>query len=185
VAPITEAEWFAHRQSTEMLGLLRDRACENDLRRFAIACCRRIWRHIHDDRSRRAVEMAELDINGRLAAEERLAVARGAAQALAEASAELDIRSNGHLYHAAWAAALCLHTDGVPLRTRVDDPSIPGAFDCAMYVAVNCAYAAAIHRVHPIHSKAQKHAQLAVETDAEYAEQCHLVRAIFGYPFAP
>ncbi len=114
--------------------------------------------------------------------EVRKAVARGAAQALAKASAKLDIRSNGHLYHAALAAALCLPTDGVPLRTRAHDPSIPEAFNCAMFVAVNCAYAAAIQRVHPIHSIAQKHAQLAVETDAEHAEQCHLLRGIFGYP---
>jgi hypothetical protein len=185
VSPITDSEWLAHTQSTEMLGLLRDRASEKDLRRFAVACCRRIWPHLNDERSRRAVEMAELDIEGRLTAEERLAVARGAAQALAEVSAKLDIRSNGHLYHAALAAALCLHTDGVPLRTRVDDPSISGAFDCALFVAVHCAYAAAIHRVHPIRPIAQKHAQLAVETEAEYAEQCHLLRGIFGYPFAP
>jgi hypothetical protein len=118
-------------------------------------------------------------------AEERLAAARGAAQVLAEASAKLDIRSNGHRYHAALAAALCLHTDGVPLPTRVDDPFIPTAFDCALFVAVHCAYAAAIHRVHPNHPLAQKHAQLAVETEAEYAEQCHLLRGVFGYPFAP
>ena len=33
VVPITESEWLAHTQSTEMLGRLRDRACEKDLRR--------------------------------------------------------------------------------------------------------------------------------------------------------
>ena len=66
-----------------------------------------------------------------------------------------------------------------------DNPVLSGAFDCAMLVAVHCAYAGAIYRVHPIHSKAQKHAQLAVETDAEYAVQCHLLRGIFGYPFRP
>jgi hypothetical protein len=184
VAPITESEWLAHTQSTEMLGLLRDRASERDLGRFAVACCRRIWPHLHDERSRRAVEMAVRHIDGRLTAEERLSAARGAAQALAEASARLDIRSNGHLYHAAFAAALCLHTDGVPLCTRVDNPVITEAFDCAMLVAIQSAYAAAIHRVHPIRPIAQKHAQLAVETEAEYAEQCHLLRGIFGYPFA-
>jgi hypothetical protein len=183
VAPITESEWLAHTQATEMLGLLRDRACEKDLWLFAIACCRRIWPHIHNERSRRAVEMAELDIDGRLAAEARLAAAAGAAQALAEASDKPDIRSNGHLYHAAWAAALCLYTDGVPLRTRVDNPVLSGAFDCAMLVAVHCAYAGAIYKVDRIQSIVQKGAQLAVETDAEYAEQCHLLRGIFGYPF--
>jgi hypothetical protein len=184
VAPITESEWLAHTQSTEMLGLLRDRDSEKDLWRFAVACCRRIWPHLHDERSRRAVEMAERDIDGRLTAEERFSAARGAALALTEASARLDIRSNGHLYHAAFAAALCLYTDGVPLQTRVDNPVITGAFDCAMLVAVHCAYAGAIYKVHPIHSKAQKHAQLAVETEAEYAEQCHLLRGIFAYPLA-
>src|SRR4051794_11810199 len=112
VTRITESEWLAHTQSTEMLGLLRDRASEKDSRRFAVACCRRIWPHLHDERSQRAVEMAELDIEGRLRAEERLAAARGAAQALAEVSEKLDIRSNGHLSHAARAAALCLYTEG-------------------------------------------------------------------------
>src|SRR5262249_31684613 len=106
VAPIAESEWQAHTQSTEMLGLLRDRASVKDLRLFAIACCRRIWPYINDERSQRAVEMAGLDVDGRLAAGERLAAARGAAQALTEAFDDLDIRSTGHLYHAAWAAAL-------------------------------------------------------------------------------
>ncbi len=58
MAPITESEWMAHTQSTEMLGLLRDRASEEDLTRLSVACCRRIWPHLHDERSRRAVELA-------------------------------------------------------------------------------------------------------------------------------
>ena len=53
-----------------------------------------------------------------------------------------------------------------------------------MLVAIQCAYAAAIQRALPIHPIAQMHAQLAVETEAEYAEQCHLLRGIFAYPFA-
>ena len=77
MAPITESEWLAHTQSPEMLGLLRDRACEKDLSRFAVACCHRIWPHLHDERSRRAVEMAERDIDGWLTMEERIAAARG------------------------------------------------------------------------------------------------------------
>jgi hypothetical protein len=53
---ITEAEWLACTQSTDMLGWLSlsQRASEADLRRFAVACCRRIWEHLVDERSRRA-----------------------------------------------------------------------------------------------------------------------------------
>jgi hypothetical protein len=97
----------------------------------------------------------------------------------------LDNRGNGHLYHAAWTSALCLHTAQLPLRTRIDDPTITGAFDCAMLAALHCAYAAGITKVNAVHSKTQTHAQVEVETNAEYAEQCHLLRDIFGYPFDP
>ncbi len=174
VVAITEADWLSCTQSTTMLGWLRNKASERNLRLFMIACCRRIWPHIVDERSRRAVELAELDVDGRLADDERVASARAAADALAEAFANLDIRSNGHLYHAAWAAALCSHTAQVPLHTPIYKPAISGAFDCAMVAAINCAYAAAISKVHAIDSKIEKHARLATETDAEYAAQCHL-----------
>jgi hypothetical protein len=186
---IREAEWLACTQSTDMLGWLSvsQRASEADLRRFGAACCRRIWEHLVDERSRRAVELAEIDVEGRLGAEERLAAAQAAAAALAEARRNLDIHTNGHVYHAAWAAALCLATPEVPLPTPTPgrSPEISGAFDRAVHTAVNSAYAAAISRVIGIPSKSQMHAQLEVECDAEYAAQADLIRAIFAYPFGP
>jgi hypothetical protein len=180
---ISESEWMSYTQSTTMLGLLRGKASDRNLRLFAIACCRRIWPHIADERSRRAVELAGLDVDGLVSAEERLAAARGAADALADAFDKLDNRSNGHLYHAAWAAALCLHTSQIPLRTPVDKPALSGTFDCTMLAAVNSAYAAAIAKVDATSPKDQRHAQLEVDTNAEYAAQCDLLRDIFGYPF--
>jgi hypothetical protein len=186
---ITEAEWLACTRSTKMLGWLSisQSASETDLRRFAVACCRRIWEHLVDERSRRAVELAELDVQGRLGAEERLVAAQAAAAALAEAHRKLDIRTNGHLHHAAWAAALCLGTPEVPLPmpTPGRSPETFGAFDYAQLAAVNSAGAAAISRVIGIPSKSQMHAQLEVECNAEYAAQAHLIRAIFDYPFGP
>jgi len=185
VVAITEAEWLSCTRSTTMLAWLRTKASERNLRLFMIACCRRIWPHLADERSRRAVELAELDVDGRLGDDERVASAGAAADALAEAFENLDIRCNGHLYHAAWAAALCSHTAQVPLDNLPHHSAISGAFDCAVQAAVHSAAAAAISKVHAIDSKIEKHARLAAETDAEYAAQCDLLRDIFGYPFEP
>jgi hypothetical protein len=63
----SEEDWLSCGCSTTMLGWLRDTASERDLRLFMIACCRRIWPLIADERSRRAVELAELDVDGKLA----------------------------------------------------------------------------------------------------------------------
>jgi hypothetical protein len=181
---ITEDEWKSFKLSITMLDLLRPKASEVNFRRFMIACCRRIWTCIVDERLRNAVEVAELDVEGRLGDDERNGAARSAALALAEASERLDIRrGNGHLYHAAWAAAICAYTPEVPLETPRYKPELAGAYDCAVNVAINSAYAGAIAKVHGIESKAELHDRVTAETDAEYAAQCDLVREIFGYPF--
>ena len=55
-----EAEWLACTQPLKMLHFLRRRASERKFRLFACGSCRRIWRCLPDERSRRAVEVAEL-----------------------------------------------------------------------------------------------------------------------------
>ena len=93
-----------------------------------------------------------------------------------------NFRHNGHLYHAAWAAALCFHSDQVPLQTPISKPAISGTFDCGMDVALNCANAAAISRIHGLDSKLEMYARLQAETDDELAAQCELVRDLFDFP---
>ena len=56
---MTEAEWLTSASPKAMLALLAGTSSPRKLRLFACACCRRVWRLLSDERSRRAVEANE------------------------------------------------------------------------------------------------------------------------------
>lgn len=57
---MNEVDWLASTSPIPMLEFLRGKVSERKLRLFACACCRRFWHLIADERSRAAVETAEI-----------------------------------------------------------------------------------------------------------------------------
>ncbi len=75
---MTEAEWLACDNPTQMVGYLRGNASDRKIRLLGSLCCRCHWHLLTDGRIRAAVEMAELWADG-LATEAQLEAAESAA----------------------------------------------------------------------------------------------------------
>jgi hypothetical protein len=75
---MTEDDWLTYEQPQPMLRHVRERVTARKLRLFAVACCRRIWPMLTDERSRHAVEVAEHVADGQVRRKEQAAAALAA-----------------------------------------------------------------------------------------------------------
>jgi hypothetical protein len=85
---MTEAEWLACAHPEPMLDFLRGWISDRQLRLFAVACCRRIWPLLTDERSRQAITIAERSADGLADEQELQAAATEARGAIQDGEAE-------------------------------------------------------------------------------------------------
>src|SRR5947209_5976328 len=72
---MTEAEWLSGADPDRMLAFLSGKVSDRKLRLLLCACCRRVWDQLPDERSQRAVQVAEWYADGQVT-EYELAEAR-------------------------------------------------------------------------------------------------------------
>jgi hypothetical protein len=117
-------EWLRSDDSEVMRQDFRMEATERKVRLFAVACCQRVWHLLEDERSRRAVMIAEQFADGLASESERAEAHSAAGEAQQNAEAVLgENRDDFHsaasvIYHAARAARLTSEKD---CRLWVDD----------------------------------------------------------------
>jgi hypothetical protein len=130
---MTEKEWLA---STDPMAMLKTASCRfqrRKLRLFAVACCRRISPLLPDERSKRAIDVAERYADGdasdadlRAAEEEALAALRQAFERFGKSGACLE-----------WAAAYAAHPVAFKAAQAVSwmaaTPREPGGLTGAEY----------------------------------------------------
>jgi hypothetical protein len=181
---MTEAEWAACAEPKTMLSFLRGAVSARRLRLFACACCRRAWRLLADERSRKAVEVAERYADGS-ANEEELEAASADALAAVEAAEARYKTTQG--WQAAWAAHADWNASEAAVRTSSRElpfsPSEGWGVDDVIEWVLDVLQAAARDTARAA-GASDPEAWAAAEA-RERAGQALLVRDVFGNPFQP
>jgi hypothetical protein len=174
---MTEAEWLTCTDPKVMLDFLRGKASNRKLRLFAVACCRRIWQLLAEDKSRKAIEVAERYADGSASDAERRLVR---ADAL-DASREILSSDGGHSAADMAAGAACY-----AVEADEDFHTPPEADEfTAGWGAAYCAVQSVVHGVQRLPSRAAWIRSQEQARQAERAVQVAFLRDLFGNPFRP
>lgn len=157
---MTEAEWLACADPQPMLEFLRGKASDRKLRLFAVACCRRIWHLVTDDRSRKAIELSEQYAEDSVSPEQLTTGLNEAIEAAQTGRPPPDA-----------AEAACF-------EMAVSDLGLAGAAgaaaDAAAHATANTPYQEGVGYDYD-----------PAGVSAERVEQCRLLRDIIGNPLRP
>jgi hypothetical protein len=145
-----------------MLEFLRGKAFDRKMRLFAVACCRRIWDQLKDERSRRAIETIEHYLDGRAHHE--------VLRAAYEAAASAGIATFSTYFESAHIAV------EIALEPSSDD-IVQTAYATASSAAD--AIALEVRRDHRHSRKSENSDHYSIEQ----GKQAALARDIFGDPF--
>lgn len=194
---LTRADWHACGNLVPLHRFLEGKGSVRQWRLYAVACCRRIESLIQDERSRQALEVAALLADDRAAPEE-VERARTEAEVVYEAAwmnryraeAEADFCYTREYAAACWpedaAEAVCwaLRPDpriaGAEARPTADEREFVPSDSCVTAARKAHWFASSAH------SPGEIEEHNACETEiigAEMAEQCALLRDIFGAYF--
>jgi hypothetical protein len=170
---MTEHDWQTATEPRKMLEFLRDsgKLSERKARLFSVAVCRRIWPLLADERSRRAVEVAERHAD-QLASDDAL---DGAEEAVRLARPDVpDPRMTSGPWMAWYAAANSAFKPGLPVSAQ------PGYISLIVEVgtvATSAALAVGPHQGFPPTNPG---------SDEEHWAHVALLRDLFGpLPFRP
>jgi hypothetical protein len=175
---VDESEWLRCTNPGQMLGFLRGKASDRKLGLFRVACCRRVWDLLTDERSRTAVEVVERFVDGQATEEELEAARKAAVEAIdfdfLKATGEGDDPTGT-------TSSLSWRTDQYAAKAAFDAIDFP---KYPFFLAPTSAVAAKTKAL-GLDPQDGTNRALREVVIKEFSIQAHLLRDIFGNPFRP